>query len=144
MNSSGQLTTKGEEMANYYAAARSNYFAVKDIDELERALEGVKVNIVKDSKGRIAILCLEEGGWPSEVCSSDGETWRDFNIEHVVADHLKDGHVAIFMESGYEKLRYLTGYAIAINNRHEVRVISINDIYSRAGELGNVVTRAEY
>jgi hypothetical protein len=55
--------------------------------------------------------------------------------------------VAIVMEIGYEKLRYLYGFAIAINNRGFIRTISLNEIYDIAVDLTDKpeeITRAEY
>lgn len=40
-----------------------------------------------------------------------------------------DGDVAVFMSAGAEKLRYITGMAVAISQRGEVRRVSLDDIY---------------
>ena len=48
------------------------------------------------------------------------------------------------MEAGSEKLRYIVGYAEAINSRGERASIGLNDIYKLAENLGSSITVAEY
>jgi uncharacterized protein YciW len=51
------------------------------------------------------------------------------------------------MGTGYEKMRYLVGYAIAINNRKERREIDLAQIYELAKQVTlkpKRITRAEY
>jgi hypothetical protein len=48
------------------------------------------------------------------------------------------------MGSGSEKLRYITGYAVAFNSDGDVETISLDEIYDRAKSLGNKITKAEY
>jgi len=53
----------------------------------------------------------------------------------MVADHLIDGEVAIFMECGAEKLRYIVGCAVAVNNKREYKVVNINSINRIEGSV---------
>lgn len=65
----------------------------------------------------------------------------------LVAGHLVDGEVAVFMEVGFEKMRYLAGTAVAVNAIGDTRRIDLDEIYDLAKELatkGTVITRAEY
>ncbi len=48
------------------------------------------------------------------------------------------------METGAEKLRYLTGWAQAINSRGETRTLNLEDIYEIAGPLGEDITAVSY
>ena len=48
------------------------------------------------------------------------------------------------MEAGHEKLRYISGYAEAINAKGERRTVSLSDIYGLARELGSNITEATY
>lgn len=68
----------------------------------------------------------------------------DIDIVSELQEHLADDEVAIFMAIGSEKLRYLDGYAIAFNNKGEIRNVSLDDIYKLASELGPNVTQATY
>lgn len=132
-------------MANYDAWSRSSYFRVKDEQAFRAAFEDYDVEIVGkaqddsvDESGLVALLNNEDGGWPSF-----GED-ENQDVGDVVAPHLAEGWVAVFMEAGHEKLRYVIGYAFAVNGANERRAVGLTEIYERAGELGSNVTEAEY
>ena len=55
-----------------------------------------------------------------------------------------EGEVAVMMEIGNERLRYMTGVAYAINSRGEQATVSLYSIYELAERLGKNVTKAEY
>lgn len=132
-------------MANYYADARSNYFRVKDEQAFRDALAPYEVEIVKRNAVEYALLANggDCNGWPSwSVNEQDEDVEIDFPA--LVAEHLADGEVAIFMEAGAEKLRYIVGQAIAINANGETRVVDLTDIYNLAAELGSRITPARY
>lgn len=136
-------------MANYYASARSNYFAVKDYDKFMawvNTLPDVGVwkqelssaqDLVDDAPPRFALYDngFDACGWPtfrwSELEDEHGVPLddQDFDILEELAPHLADGEVAVLMEVGAETLRYLTGYAIAVNSKGEKLGISLDDIY---------------
>ena len=46
------------------------------------------------------------------------------------------GEVAILQEVGAEKLRYLVGYAVAVNHRGETLAVSIDEVYGRVRNAG--------
>lgn len=126
-------------MANYYASCRTNYFKVKDPEAFKAVMDlvpGIEVHQQED------VFCLlgnndDGGGWPSAYHPSDDPDADlvELDLPTLVATHLADDQVAVFLEVGAEKLRYLVGYALAINNAGETRVVSIDDIYAKAGEL---------
>jgi hypothetical protein len=63
----------------------------------------------------------------------------------MVARHLADDEVAIFMEAGAEKHRYVAGNAIAINSKGEIETVFLTDIYEKAKHLSSKpITIAEY
>ena len=62
----------------------------------------------------------------------------------MLATHLEEGWVAILQEVGAEKLRYITGYSLAVNHLGETVDIDINNIYQKAENLGRCITRCEY
>ncbi len=136
-------------MANYYGSARSNYFRVKDMDRFRAVMAKCGVDIVtgtgRGKKGKVALLANGDSGWDSSYVDGNGKD-IDFNIIDIVALHLRDGEVAIFMSIGYENLRYLTGDAVAINSRKECVAISLSDIYAdpRVRKLGRNMTMAEF
>jgi len=146
-------------MANFYGTARTNYFKVKDQLAFYKAIENISdIEVVRQNPirgevpeghdfGGYAILVSDgdNGGFPSSGWDEANEVEVEFDLVYIVAEHLADGEVAIFMESGAEKMRYVDGYATAINNKLERRDISLNDIYDVAKELTTSnITRAEY
>lgn len=133
-------------MANYYEAARSNYFRVKDEEAFKKALEPFDVDVHSDNEGRFCLLNNEEGGWPSWYLD-DNEQEHDVDFFQLVSEHLADKSIAVFIGSGAEKLRYISGYAVAIHPNGERIQIVLDDIYKEAQEaFGDDVeiTPAEY
>jgi hypothetical protein len=64
-----------------------------------------------------------------------------------LSEHLMDDSIAIVMGAGAEKLRFITGYAEAINSKGERVDININSIYDLAKQKfgeGKEVTPAQY
>ena len=61
-----------------------------------------------------------------------------------LAKHLVDGWVAVMVEVGAEKLRYVTGYACAVNSKGKIKTVSIDEIYKKAENLGKHITKCEY
>jgi hypothetical protein len=138
-------------MANYYEAARTNYFRVKDEEAFVKFISTIGgTEVVDDGNGRHCVLFTEEGVPSSryvETADADGnitEDYEDFDFMSELAPFLADGSVAILTASGAEKLRYVGGYSIAINNKGESKAVNIDDIYALAKTLGDDVTQAHY
>lgn len=135
-------------MANYYATARTNYFRVNDVEGLRAILpSGIKLHTRTHLETETEFVCLldEAGdGWPGYIWNEEGECEEEFDWVERVAPFLLDDEVAIFMEAGNEKLRYISAYAFAFNNKGETKTTSISDIYRKARKLGNNITAAEY
>ena len=54
------------------------------------------------------------------VMEADNIGWLcRFDFTEELSEHLADGWVAIIVEVGYEKMRYLHGYTEAFNNKGE-------------------------
>jgi hypothetical protein len=134
-------------MANYYESARSNYFFVKDIEAFEAELEGTGLTVIKkeidNNLTQVALLASEDG-WPD--CKYDPDTYdsEELNWEGIFIRHLVDNQVAVIMGAGAEKLRYVSGWAMAYNNKGESVGVNIADIYNLAKELGSEITTATY
>ena len=136
-------------MANYYGTTRTNYFRVKDADAFNKWIEQFSgIEIIKKD-GTVGLLF--DDGMPTirwETEDADGNEQNDVEVEidfmDELAEHLADDEVAVLQEAGAEKMRYINGYAIAINNKKETKQINLDDIYALAKELGSNITKAEY
>ncbi len=133
-------------MANWYGHARSNYFRVKDREQFDQWAKSVgNLEVIEDAEGRVGLLSDDEyGGWRHYKHDEENEEEHEIDLFHEVAAHLQEGSVAVFMEVGAEKLRYLTGHAVAVNSRGETVEVSLGDIYHLAKPFGSEVTEAEY
>lgn len=139
-------------MANYIATCRSNYFKVKDPETFLAAMELIP-NIVVDSDNNDETFYIlgddpDGAGWPNWIYDDETGEETEVDLFATVANHLQDGEVAVFMEAGAEKQRYVIGCAVAVNSKGECRTIHLHDIYDIAkAELTDnptKVTVAEY
>ena len=123
-------------MANYCGSGRSNYFKVKNAKKFLKWAEmwcGITIHPGK-TKNEFCILSENESGdFPDE--REDKKDSVEFLTE--IATHLAEDSVAIFMHCGAEKLRYLCGYAFAINSLGDQRVINLQEIYKMAEVLSH-------
>lgn len=145
-------------MANYYGVGRTNYFAVKDGQAFVADMLELPVEVItrEDENGETLYGLMDAnpdgGGWEwsrvIETEAEDGEmdyTDVDIDWSDILASHLKDGWVAILMETGAEKYRYMMGYAIAINSKGETREVNLDrEIMRLAEELGSNMTGVSY
>ncbi len=142
-------------MANYYANARSNYFAVKDESAFREwaartgltILEPTHRDKVADGIRRFGIAPGngdDSGGWPTSVYHENTDECEDIDVSDLLAAHLANDEVAVLLEVGNEKLRYLSGSAVAVNNKGKFVLMELNDIYQKARHLGKNITMAEY
>ena len=152
-------------MANYYGSARTNYFKVKDMAAFDNALENVPdIEVVRENTppynaegivpegfdyGGVGVLVSDgdSGGFPSQFYDDENDVDVEIDLGTLIAEHLQDGEVAILMECGAEKLRYVVGWAEAINSKGERKFIQLGDIYDIAKTLTDRpgdITKAEY
>ena len=142
-------------MANYYSACRTNYFKVKDAEEFLKVMETIpNIEVIHEPEGakyagKFVILGDDPDGgdWPCYSYDQDTGEETEIDITKIISEHLIDGEVAIFMDAGAEKLRYVAGSAFAINNKGESKSLRLWDIYDMARELTDRpkdVTLAEY
>lgn len=156
-------------MANYYASWRSNYFLVKDEAAFMAWAKRLPVEVVaylSDVGKQFALLPKDDedsGGIPDSREVGEGlpplstapedvedveaaldEEREEIDFEMELSQHLQEGWVAVLIQTGREKLRYITGYAVAINSKGEKKSINLDGIYKLAEELGPHVTKAEY
>jgi hypothetical protein len=136
-------------VANYYAAARSNYFRVADRAAFGAWADSLNLTVEEgDAPGNLMIHA-DEDGWPAWAYDADGEELADFDLPQALGQHLAPGETAILMESGAEKLRYIVGWAVAVHRTPtggvETEELSLRDIYERAQtRWGGTITEASY
>ena len=87
----------------------------------------------------------DKGGIPSYYCDEDTGIEYDFDdFVKELSTHLVDGWVAEMMECGAEKMRYITGFALAVNSKGETKSINLASIHEEAKALGSEITNCEY
>ena len=134
-------------MANYVALCRTNYFRVTDKQEFSDFVDNIGGELITDADGRYGIMFEHcEGGCPSTYLTDSGEE-VEFYLSEEIGNRLQQNEVAIIMEVGNEKMRYLNGWAMAVNHCGESTVVNLIDIFSKAkarfGDHINI-TLAEY
>ena len=133
-------------MANYYCSARSNYVRVKDVEAFKAwaerlGLEPYSRTHPDDGTEAWCVLCDGENSWPN----FDPETGEEIDFVEEMAKHMQPGEVAVLIETGAEKLRYLVGQATAFDSNGTTISLDLNEIYNMACRVFHVVpTMAEY
>lgn len=129
-------------MANWYGSARSNYFRVKDDTAFRAMAKSVGLGVWEndEDKSLLAVYPLDNdsGGWPSSKFNEATNDYDEIDLADEIAPHLAEGEVAVLMEVGAEKLRYLSGTAIAVNHKGETTAVSLDDIYALAAKTFKV------
>lgn len=140
-------------MADWTGVARSNWFAVKNIDEFRFEVEQLTDEVTVNTSNRpgkenyVTLLADSwDGSWP--MTTKDGDVVIDWAGR--ISPHLVPGHICVIQEVGYEKLRYMTGWSLAINSNGDTVRIDIDDIIDKAitelkiAGVETHVTAAEY
>lgn len=141
-------------MANWYGSSRSNYFKVKDVAAFKEWATSLSLVVwpQEGEHGEVGTFAISpsdstDGYWPSERWT---ETEDEGNLEEIdfvaeLSKHLAEDSIAVLQQIGAEKLRYLTGWALAVNHKDERVEISIDDIYELAHKkFGILPTTASY
>ena len=126
-------------MANYYSMARSNYFKVVNDSEFEEWADRRCIEYQKKENGTYVLLADE--GWSLY----DPETEEEYDIAEELQGFIEPGDVAVLIEIGWEKLRYLTAEAVAVSSK-EIEHVDLYRIYDLAHRMGDGrdITAAEY
>ena len=140
-------------MANYYETCRTNYFRVKDVGAFKAWMDTVPGCTLYEGPEKNGMFCVlfDEEGYPNVRYNeenggkADADPYEEFDFMEELAPHLADGSIAVVVASGAEKMRYVCGWASAVNNTGKQVYININSIYDLAKkELGGEATPAEY
>jgi hypothetical protein len=135
-------------MANWYGTSRSNYFRVKDPVEFEAWVERTGLTAFPgEVDGYFGVADDTGEGWPTDP--DDEDAGLDFPDQ--LARYVLPGDVVILMSAGAEKLRYVSGIAIAFRvdeagvfaNYEQVCLDKIYDITAAWPNVG-LITEAAY
>lgn len=132
-------------MADWYGTSRSNYFKVRDVEAFKTWASDLELEVWNNGEGLMAIAGDAEGRWPCERWDEDRQEHMAFDFGAELQGHLTEGEVAILMTTGAEKLRYLTGHAVALHADGRRLVIDLDSIYAKVrAKFGMEPTRAIY
>ena len=132
-------------MAEYYADCRSNYVRAKNPKRFKELLSEYELQIIEDDQGRIGFISQYAEGIPRHM-DDEGYTEMWVDDDPRIPKLMAEGEVLVIIEVGRESMRYLRGYATAVNWDGRACHVSLDDIYSVAGaNFGNKPsTEAEY
>ena len=121
-------------MANYEAAARTNYFRVTDEAQYQKLFSGLRGGVYdftrmsKDGVNEHGFGAYDSIYWmdsgEDEDAGADGFDEFVTRLQKI----LPEGEAFIYMESGNEKLRYVSGHAVVCTSSK----IDIIDLESEA------------
>ena len=130
---------------DYACRARTNYFAVRDLQAFEEELQLVcgGKNYYLDTKEldgvQVHAVLFATSGFPQTYFTHGGlEDWVDWC--GFFASHLEDDWVAVVMEVEYRGLEEVAGTAYAFNNKMEMDVLALRQIVPIATKLGSKIT----
>jgi len=132
-------------MSDFYGSARSNYFKVKNLEKFKKFCQDHQLEFIEsdDEKGKVGFLVQTDNGCiPNGKVNSKGN-YVEIDFEEELSKHLADGEVAVVVEAGNEKLKYVAGYAFAVNSKGRTVTVSTDDIYDKAKKAFKVKTITE-
>lgn len=135
-------------MANYYGQERTNYFKVKDVEAFK--IWAGKFRFELFERGDMFAMApsdrSDDGCFTCWTDDGDEDDNPDFMTE--LSAHLAEGQIAVMVGCGAEKIRYICGYAIAVDHAGKMVSVDISSIYQIAAAAFSVpesqITRAEY
>lgn len=143
-------------MANYYCTTRTNYFHVTDEQAYAELFAGLQCeDSVEDFSEKLKDGTIIHGfgahGYILWFRNHDAEEDCDDEFESEFLPRLQKllpaGEAFIIMEAGYEKLRYVTGYATVVT-ADSIKFLNIADLAVQAARemLGDehFQTKLEY
>lgn len=138
-------------MTEYYVAASANFFRVKDRSSFLAWAQTCALEVWEGERNGSKCFSIftndeDEGdefmsgkGWPSQIYDEETGKWTDVNFYRELARHLQDGSVAVLTEAGRADADSPFGFAMAVNSKGEEVRIDLEDIYTQANRLGEVI-----
>lgn len=126
-------------MANYEAKFRSNYFEVTDAKAFQAFCKRHNLELIeKENRFGFLMSNRTEGGFSPN--GWDAEAEEDTDVLGELCQLLAQGQVAIILEVGNEKMRYLNAQAWVINAEGELKHLDLTDL---AMEAATTLTTAD-
>ena len=140
-------------MANYMGASRTNYFRVTDENRYQELFNNLcsedEIHDFTKEKDGVTYHGFGCYGSVEYTGETDEDGFTDYCFDTFVNELQKiipDDEAFIYFESGYEKLRYVTGVGIVCTNK-EIKSISLDNwAITQAKQLlgENFKTQTEY
>lgn len=140
-------------MSQWSGAARSNYVRIADMPGLIKSLEPFMPSIeispnAAPDESTVCFLADAGGeGWPTWGQDED-ENEIEFNAAEHICPFMEPNQVLVLMESGAEKLCYVSGHASAYHSDGREVHLSLTDIYKMAADAFDLsvldITACEY
>lgn len=125
-------------MANWYGTSRTNYVKVTSLEAAEAFAETRTLEVDPHPSEVNFVMFTstdESGGFNHSKYDPVAEEYTDDEWDwEEVAEILVEGQVLVVMEIGAEKLRYLTGVAVAITWDGRSTYLVLSGIYQKAAE----------
>lgn len=124
-------------MGTWCGTSRTNYFRVRDGEVFQAWGEKLGFTVVSrvfaDRQRQYALATYD--CWPSHEFSSEGALVREVDFFAELAAHVSSDEIVVCIQAGAEKLRYVTGEAVAFRvslGQIEKITLSLDDIYNLA------------
>ena len=124
-------------MANYMSVSRTNYFRVTDEEKYQVLFSNLcsESDIEDFTEERDGVLYHGFGTYGSVEYLDEDENYNFDLFLNELQKILPDNEAFMYFESGYEKLRYVIGYAVVVTSK-EIAYENIGDwAISKAKEL---------
>ena len=125
---------------DYYGTGRTNYFKVKDVEAFKKWTTSFGGQLITKTTSKSVehpeLVGIILDGVPDmkHNPAEEGDELVEFDFYEELKSHLQKGQVAVYMESGAEGHRYVTGMAVAMSPGKEDVTLNINEIYKLAAK----------
>lgn len=137
-------------MDDYKFIVRSNYFGVKDLDKFKELCRAHQLKVFEKKSQQGIIYAFGSYDLRNvRVKNHDDGSYtgrKIINLPFNLSNHLVHGHVAIIKIIGYEKLKNVFGYALALDSVGHIAQVDLDSIYdlTMVSDLGKFMTLCEY
>ena len=111
--------------------ARSNYIKVKDEDKFLEVIEDWNCQHIETMiHGEKLHGFISENGLPTYCQSKEDEGDEDYSSDAFIDELIQliaEDEVLVITEVGNENMRYLHGWAMAVDSKGEYKSINLND-----------------